>query len=393
MYKNLQPKEESLTFIQPSFELIQEIRNQGEIVINCRNNMSFQQNPNSNGSNTAPVSAVNLVAHRQPLRSSNSPNNGEQLLWDSANGENGAAGGNGNGNGAAQVTQSKMTYASIVKPAAVISGQCIPGSNSHVSVKPALAPSEFLKVIPTFWFYLFWFFPGLTFCMDGHEDGEVSRPWGVCVNKCNDIIIADRRNNRIQVFFPDGTFKFKFGAKGTSNGQFDLPAGVATDQNNRIIVVDKDNHRIQVFSNTGVFILKFGSYGKELSQFMYPWACAVNIKSQILVTDSRNHRIQLFSPDGHFISRFSFDGLNHSRYLKGLTTPRGVAFTPQGNIIISDFENHRLILIDSSMTKVRNIKLFVLILLLMKTISDFGHSRSRRVRFARVLPSLRHLLR
>lgn len=85
---------------------------------------------------------------------------------------------------------------------------------------------------------------------------------------------------------------------------------------------------------------------------MYPWACAVNTKSQILVTDSRNHRIQLFSPDGHFISRFSFDGVNHSRYLKGLTTPRGAAFNPQGNIIISDFENHRLILIDSSMTKV-----------------------------------------
>lgn len=78
----------------------------------------------------------------------------------------------------------------------------------------------------------------------------------------------------------------------------------------------------------------------------------VNTKSQILITDSRNHRVQMFSIDGHFISRFSFDGMNHSRYLKGLTTPRGCAFTPEGNIIISDFENHRLILLDASMTKV-----------------------------------------
>lgn len=76
--------------------------------------------------------------------------------------------------------------------------------------------------------------------------------WGVCVNKSNEIIIADRRNNRIQVFYADGSFKFKFGSKGTGNGQFDLPAGVAADQNNRIIVVDKDNHRIQIFSSTGV---------------------------------------------------------------------------------------------------------------------------------------------
>lgn len=60
----------------------------------------------------------------------------------------------------------------------------------------------------------------------------------------------------------------------------------------------------------------------------------------------------MFNSDGHFISRFSFDGINHSRYLKGLTTPRGVTFTPEGDIIITDFENHRLILIDGEMTKV-----------------------------------------
>jgi tripartite motif-containing protein 71 len=137
------------------------------------------------------------------------------------------------------------------------------------------------------------------------------------------------------------------------------------------VVVDKDNHRVQVFSSTGTFCTKFGSYGKELGQFMYPWAVAgtliflikcvlflnklfshtVNTKSQILITDSRNHRVQMFSIDGHFIGRFSFDGMNHSRYLKGLTTPRGVAFSPEGNIIISDFENHRLILLDSTMSK------------------------------------------
>lgn len=74
----------------------------------------------------------------------------------------------------------------------------------------------------------------MTFCFDGHEDGEVSRPWGVCVNKNNEIVVADRRNNRIQVFFADGTFKFKFGSKGTGNGQFDLPAGVGVDPQNRI---------------------------------------------------------------------------------------------------------------------------------------------------------------
>lgn len=140
MYKNLQPKEETLTFIQPSFELIQEIRNQGEIVINCRNNMNFQQSQPSNGANVVAAPPVSTVAQRQISRASNSPNNGDQFIWDSNNGENGAVGG---ANGAAQATQSKMTYASIVKPAAVISGQCIPGSSSQVVARPTLNPSEF----------------------------------------------------------------------------------------------------------------------------------------------------------------------------------------------------------------------------------------------------------
>ncbi len=36
------------------------------------------------------------------------------------------------------------------------------------------------------------------------------------------------------MFFADGSFKFKFGSKGTGNGQFDLPAGVGVDPQNRI---------------------------------------------------------------------------------------------------------------------------------------------------------------
>lgn len=91
----------------------------------------------------------------------------------------------------------------------------------------------------------------------------------------------------------DGTFKLKFGSKGTGDGQFDLPAGVSTDPQNRICVVDKDNHRVQIFSSSGVYIKKFGSYGKECGQFQYPWDIAVNSKGDMLVTDSRNHRIQV----------------------------------------------------------------------------------------------------
>uniref|UniRef100_A0A4W3JLH0 E3 ubiquitin-protein ligase TRIM71 n=2 Tax=Callorhinchus milii TaxID=7868 RepID=A0A4W3JLH0_CALMI len=185
---------------------------------------------------------------------------------------------------------------------------------------------------------------GLPICSfggEGDEDGQLCRPWGVCVNKDGYIIIADRSNNRIQVFTPSGTFHHKFGSAGARSGQFDRPAGVACDQSCRIVVADKDNHRIQVFTFEGQFILKFGEKGSKNGQFNYPWDVAVNSEGRILVSDTRNHRVQLFGPDGNFVSKYGFEGA----LWKHFDSPRGVAFNHEGHLVVTDFNNHRLLVI------------------------------------------------
>lgn len=212
-------------------------------------------------------------------------------------------------------------------------GQCIFNSDTRVSIVQREHPSH-------------------SFAYDGSLDGQLSRPWGVCVDKDGNIIIGDRRNNRIQIFYPDGSFKFAFGTKGTGDGQLELPAGVTTDRQNRIIVADKDNHRIQIFSSTGRFILKFGSYGRDLGEFQYPWDVAVNSVGNIIATDTRNHRIQMFTSNGHYLTKFSFDNAYYEKHLKSHITPRGVAFAPDGDILVTDFENHRIMKLDSSLSMV-----------------------------------------
>ncbi|XP_043922579.1 E3 ubiquitin-protein ligase TRIM71 [Protopterus annectens] len=183
--------------------------------------------------------------------------------------------------------------------------------------------------------------PVLTFGGEGDSDGKLCRPWGVCVDKEGYIIVADRSNNRIQIFKPCGTFHFKFGALGSRPGQFDRPAGVACDSSRRIIVADKDNHRIQVFNFDGQFILKFGEKGTKNGQFNYPWDVAVNSEGKILVSDTRNHRIQLFGPDGVFLNKYGFEGA----LWKHFDSPRGVAFNHDGHLVVTDFNNHRLLVI------------------------------------------------
>lgn len=194
-----------------------------------------------------------------------------------------------------------------------------------------------------------------SFAFDGSLEGQLSRPWGVCVDKDGNIIIGDRRNNRIQIFYPDGTFKFAFGSKGSGDGEMELPAGVTTDRQNRIIVADKDNHRIQIFSANGRFILKFGGYGRDLGEFQYPWDVGVNSIGNIIVTDTRNHRVQMFTSVGHFMTKYSFDSAYYEKHLKSHITPRGCCFTPNGDILVTDFENHRIMKLDGNLSMVNSI--------------------------------------
>lgn len=186
----------------------------------------------------------------------------------------------------------------------------------------------------------------LVFGTEGENDGQLCRPWGVCCDRNGNIIVADRSNNRIQIFHPDGTFKFKFGEQGTAPGQFDRPAGVTVDPMGRIVVADKDNHRIQMFSLEGTFMLTFGEKGCRSGQFNYPWDVAVNSQGHIVVSDTRNHRIQLFTNDGKFINKYGFEGT--ATMWKHFDSPRGVCFNPSGHVIVTDFNNHRLVIVDPS---------------------------------------------
>ncbi|XP_036794150.1 E3 ubiquitin-protein ligase TRIM71 [Oncorhynchus mykiss] len=191
--------------------------------------------------------------------------------------------------------------------------------------------------------------PVASFGREGDGDGQLCRPWGVCVDKEGYIIVADRSNNRVQIFKPCGSFHHKFGTLGSRPGQLDRPAGVACDSQRRIIVADKDNHRIQIFTFEGRFLLKFGEKGTKTGQFSYPWDVAVSSEGKILVSDTRNHRIQLFRQDGTFLNKYGFEGA----LWKHLDSPRGVAFTQEDHLVVTDFNNHRLLIIRSDCQSAR----------------------------------------
>lgn len=155
MYKSLQPKEEFLSFVPPNFDLLQDIRNQGEIIINNRSAMN-QYNNGSNGSShqvqaASASAAVNVNVPRRPVTRQNIPMNNGGPWNESCDNDNQPvsvvstiANNNANNNNSSSFVVSNKSYASIVKPQTSnsIIGQCVLGSPNHISVKPALAPSN-----------------------------------------------------------------------------------------------------------------------------------------------------------------------------------------------------------------------------------------------------------
>lgn len=298
MYKSLQPKDDNIIFMPPNLDFSEQIKCQGDVML----------------ASIAPGQGMRSLQNSSASGNSDSRQN--------------MYGMNPNMPGQCYDSLPQRGY-----------GQGILGYAFPITVKYSINPAQ--SGLPL-----------LSFAPEGPDEGEVSRPWGLCVNKEGNILVADRRNNRIQIFNRNGEFQTTFGTKGTGPGEFDLPAGITTDSCGRIVVIDKDNHRVQIFTASGEFLFMFGTFGKECGQFQYPWDVAVNSLGNIAVTDTRNHRVQLFTNRGTFITKFVFEGVNPTKHLKGPTTPRGICFTTNGNIIISDFENHRLLMVDASMNRI-----------------------------------------
>jgi sugar lactone lactonase YvrE len=58
-------------------------------------------------------------------------------------------------------------------------------------------------------------------------------------------------NARVHKFSPEGKLLLSWGEPGKGPGQFNLPHGIWIDRNGRLLVADRENDRVQVFDQQG----------------------------------------------------------------------------------------------------------------------------------------------
>jgi DNA-binding beta-propeller fold protein YncE len=115
------------------------------------------------------------------------------------------------------------------------------------------------------------------------------------------VWIADGGNNRVQVFNPDGSFKFAIGQAGQDGSvNLNFPSQVAFDRDGNAFVTDQNNNLVRVFDSQGRFIYQFGGIGNGDGQFNAAGSIAIYRGTTVFVVDWHGNRLEKFKVVGPF---------------------------------------------------------------------------------------------
>jgi peptidylamidoglycolate lyase len=176
----------------------------------------------------------------------------------------------------------------------------------------------------------------------GDDEGHFNRPTAVAVAGDGSFYVSDGyKNTRVMKFSAGGKFLFQWGTKGSGPGQFDLPHGVTLDSAGHIYVADRSNERIQVFDSAGHFLAQWA--GK---QFGRPYAIAVDRRGQVYVADGGDQpdgppdrsALVLARPDGTPVARIGRFG----NYDGQFEMAHSIAVDVDGSVYVGDITGARV---------------------------------------------------
>lgn len=169
----------------------------------------------------------------------------------------------------------------------------------------------------------------------GKDSMHFDKPTDIAIAKDGSFYVSDGYgNSRVIKFSSTGKYLFEWGKKGSKETEFNIPHGITLDNFGNIYVADRENNRIQIFDSTGKFIKQFSenSFGK---------ICAVAFdKSTLYAVDDftflkvkhRGSDVFIFDTTGKVQTRFGRSG----SYEGNTSWYHDITIDKDGNMYIGD---------------------------------------------------------
>jgi len=171
----------------------------------------------------------------------------------------------------------------------------------------------------------------------GNDSLHFDQPTDIAVTINGSFYVSDGYgNSRIIKFSAEGKYLFQWGRKGANKGEFNIPHSIDIDKNGYVYVADRENERIQIFDSSGTFL-------KQVTDKSFASICAVSFDPQkqkfIAVDDHSFFKIKhkgsdlfVFDSAGNVQSRFGRSG----SYDGNICWYHDAVMDKDGNVYIGD---------------------------------------------------------
>jgi DNA-binding beta-propeller fold protein YncE len=128
-------------------------------------------------------------------------------------------------------------------------------------------------------------------------DAPFNHPTAGALAPGGDIFVADGYGNaRVHRFAADGRLLHSWGRRGRRPGEFSTPHAVAVDRRGRVLVADRENDRVQVFDADGNVLAVWD----DVYRPMKIW---IDERRDLVFVSDQVPRITMFTPDGELVGR------------------------------------------------------------------------------------------
>ncbi len=196
--------------------------------------------------------------------------------------------------------------------------------------------------------------------------GQLSKPFGLALDKRGNLFIADRKSNRVRMVTPqgilhtvagDGGFFFSGDNGPAYRASVAGPTGVAVDKDGTLYIADRNNNRIRAVDTQGMIRTVAGTGRQDYNgdsevardtNLHLPFGVALDPDGNLLVIDRSHYRIRKIDPRRGSVKTVAGNGLKMFAGDGGpatgatLSFPQGLIVDKNDNLLVSDKGHNRI---------------------------------------------------